>query len=178
MYSFWTAGDGVASGQLGTRMTGVFFWEGVLCRALTHLGTRVHTALEDGAVFNHTTVSRADIERFLQVGLVPTVLEITVKTVAGGVAVGQYESAGLAQVIDRFDIVQDFVKDRHQSDRVRSWAVTAVNIAGVSHVGLMILAVEVFAVPTTWEEDYEKLTLASCFLEKKDRSSYFALEDR
>lgn len=154
-YSFRSTGDGVATRQLGSRVARVFLWEGILGGTLLHLIVCVHTALEDGALFDHTAVSCTDIQRLLQVSLVPTVLEITVKTEASGVAVGEHELAGLVQIIDRFDIVPDFVKDGHQSHWMRSRAIAAVDTARISHVALVVRTVEVLSVPATWEEDYQ-----------------------
>ena len=125
-------------------------------------GSRDLTLLAFGGTVCSDCFAFADLSSVVVAGIhgvlenvhVPSVQEVTVKTVTSCVTVGEDKRmlGAVPLIREEIGVVKNLVEDRDHVDREVIGAVTSVVLGRVAYVRLVIRSVEISAVPTSRKE--------------------------
>lgn len=121
--------------------------------------------VEDVAVFEKTRVVGASVDSLLEHTVIPSLDEISVVTGASWITVGDDELAVHAS--EWLGNPDGLVEESGEAGVEALGAFTAIDLARVGDMGLVVLGVEVLSVPAGWEHDLKTETVCTGVVDER-----------
>ncbi|KAB8360918.1 hypothetical protein FH972_024650 [Carpinus fangiana] len=150
-------GDGVIAQQLGQGASGLLAEEQGRGLGSAGLHISVGDNVEEAAVLHNAGVVGASLDGLLQEAFLPSLLEVTVITKTGWVAVGDDKLASLASEL--LGVPDGLEEDRGCASLKALRASATHDLVGVRHMALVVGRINILAVPAGGEHELETNTV-------------------